>query len=201
MSQKLILCGLGNPGEKYRETRHNMGFLLLEILTDKFSLTWTRAANEYSLSKCEYRGKSLIFLKPETYMNLSGEAIREFGDREHFEPRELLVMCDDFAIPLGWLRLRERGGDGGHNGLGSIIESLGSTEFPRLRMGIGPVPDGSDPAEYVLQPFLEEEKPSARRLLERAADCIGTLIEKSFAQAMTEFNVPPGSGTSQGESD
>ncbi|NIM19645.1 MAG: aminoacyl-tRNA hydrolase [Candidatus Latescibacteria bacterium] len=181
---------MGNPGEKYRATRHNMGFLLLELLAEKYSLTWAKPAREYSLCEYELGDMPMVFLKPTTYMNLSGDALQAFSARESFEPGELLVLCDDFALSLGRLRLRKRGSDGGHNGLRSIIDALGSEDFPRLRIGIGPVPEGMDPAEFVLQPFLEEEKGLVADAVHRAADCFETLVREGFDRAMGEFNAP-----------
>ncbi len=167
-----------------------MGFLLLEQFTSKYSLSWTKPAREYRLSECDLGKAHLVFLKPETYMNLSGEAVRAFRALDSFEPEEFLVLCDDIALPLGRLRLRKKGSDGGHNGLRSIIESLDSQDFPRLRMGVGPVPAEMDPADFVLHPFLEEERSSAREIIERAANCIEMLANHGLDRAMGEYNAP-----------
>jgi PTH1 family peptidyl-tRNA hydrolase len=190
MQRKWIVCGLGNPGRKYAGTRHNMGFLLLDYLADKYSLSWTKPLGNFQFSEFELDDKHLVFLKPLAYMNLSGRAVDRFSLQNRFEPWELLVLCDDFALPLGRIRLRKRGSDGGHNGLRSIIETLGSQEFPRLRMGVGPVPEEVVPADFVLEPFTEEERPIAEGVVHRAADCFELLIEKGFDEAMGRYNAP-----------
>jgi PTH1 family peptidyl-tRNA hydrolase len=188
MIRTRIVCGLGNPGEKYRSTRHNLGFLLLDRLTTRFSLGWSRAAREYWRSDYVAPNLQFIFIKPDTYMNLSGRAIQALARDHSFTPNDLLVVCDDFVLPLGRLRLRRKGSDGGHKGLASIIEVLGTEDFPRLRLGVGPVPGGVDPADFVLSRFLREEQASKDRMLERGADCIETLTRTSFEDVMGEFN-------------
>jgi len=199
VQRRWVICGLGNPGSEYAGTRHNMGFLLLDHLTDKYALSWTKSAEDYRLSELTLGDTSLVFFKPLLYMNRSGRALAGFSLWEPFELRELLVLCDDFALPLGRIRLRRRGSDGGHNGLRSIIESLHSQAFPRLRMGIGPVPTGEDPADFVLEPFAEKERPSVESVIRRAADCLELLIRDGFEEAMGRYNAPAGAGEAVGD--
>ncbi|MFH1755949.1 MAG: aminoacyl-tRNA hydrolase [Candidatus Latescibacterota bacterium] len=194
MLRKWIICGLGNPGRKYAGTRHNMGFLLLDYLTDRYSLSWRSGAGDYLLGESKEDDHHLVFLKPHTYMNLSGRALRDYSRRDRFEAHELLVLCDDFAIPLGRIRLRKKGSDGGHNGLRSIIELLSSQEFARLRMGVGPVPEGMDPADFVLGSFGKSERPLVGSAIRRAADCLDALIRGGFDEAMGRYNAPPPDG-------
>ena len=188
MIRNRIVCGLGNPGEEYRSTRHNLGFLLLDRLSSRFSLGWTRPAREYWRSDYATPDLRFIFIKPDTYMNLSGRAVQALARDCSFTPADLLVVCDDFALSLGRLRLRQKGGDGGHNGLASIIEILDTEDFPRLRLGVGPVPGQIDPADFVLSRFLRKELANADRMLERGADCIEALTRTSFEEVMGEFN-------------
>ncbi len=201
MQRKWIVCGLGNPGRKYAGTRHNMGFLLLECLSARYALSWTEPVREYRLSEFELDDTLIIFLKPLAYMNLSGRAVEGLSLRSRFEPRELLVLCDDFALPLGRIRLRRRGSDGGHNGLRSIIEALDSQEFPRLRMGVGPVPEDIQPADFVLEPFAAEERSIADSVIQRAADCFDHLIRHGFEDAMGKYNAPLPAGEPGDETD
>jgi PTH1 family peptidyl-tRNA hydrolase len=167
-----------------------MGFLLLDYLTDRYSLSWTKPAGAYQLSKFVLDDNHLVFLKPLTYMNLSGRAVEGFSLQDRFDPWDLLVLCDDFALPLGRIRLRMQGSDGGHNGLRSITEALDSQEFPRLRMGVGPVPENVLPADFVLRPFGREERSIAENVIRRAADCFEVLIRRGFDEAMGKFNAP-----------
>jgi PTH1 family peptidyl-tRNA hydrolase len=167
-----------------------MGFLLLEYLTQKYSLSWKTPSESYRLSELELEANRVFLLKPLAYMNLSGRSVEEFSLCHSFEPAELLVLCDDFALPLGRIRLRRRGSDGGHNGLRSIIESMDSQEFPRLRMGVGPVPEEAAPADFVLGAFTEEEREIADNTVRRAADCLELLMRHGFNKAMGTYNAP-----------
>jgi PTH1 family peptidyl-tRNA hydrolase len=196
MIQTRIVCGLGNPGKEYRSTRHNLGFRVLEKLTDRFSLHWTRPANEYRRSECTLPECRFIFIEPNTYMNLSGRAVQALTREFSFGPENLLVVCDDFALPLGRLRLRRKGSDGGHKGLASIIQLIGTEEVPRLRLGVGPVPGGMEPADFVLSPFMDEEQAGVDQMLGRAAACIETLGHRSLDVVMAEYNAADQAGKS-----
>jgi PTH1 family peptidyl-tRNA hydrolase len=127
-------------------------------------------------------------LKPRTYMNLSGRALEALADLEPVRAGDTLVICDDIALPLGFVRLRKRGSDGGHNGLKSVIASLGGTGFPRLRLGVGPVPPGVDPADFVLDRMSADDAASAEKMLREALKCVETAVDLGFEAAMTRFN-------------
>jgi PTH1 family peptidyl-tRNA hydrolase len=144
--------------------------------------------------RSEFRSAStrLVLAKPQTYMNLSGEAVLDLREALPFEPEDLLVVVDDIALPLGSLRLRKQGSDGGHNGLRSIIDELGTTRFPRLRLGIGPVPPETDPADFVLGVFPDEDHDTVRRMVRSAVRCVETIVADGYGRAMERFNAPPG---------
>jgi PTH1 family peptidyl-tRNA hydrolase len=134
------------------------------------------------------RGREVTVIKPQTYMNLSGEALEILAGMEPVRPADTLVICDDIALPLGFIRLRKKGSDGGHNGLKSVIDSLGGGSFPRLRLGVGPVPAGVDPADFVLAPLGEDELTVTAKMLREAVKCIETLIDHGVGTAMNRFN-------------
>ncbi len=189
MLKKIVLLGLGNPGERYQFTRHNMGFMLLDHCAREHGLKWTQPAREYHRARGVLHGAEAVLLKPMTYVNLSGLAVRAFEEREEFSAGDALVICDDFNLPLGMLRLRRSGGDGGHNGLASIIDQLGINTFPRLRLGVGPLPPGVDPADFVLARFENEEMDRVSSSVRRAAECVETMIRQDIDSAMGKFNM------------
>jgi PTH1 family peptidyl-tRNA hydrolase len=160
----IVVIGLGNPGSEYAWTRHNVGFMALDRLARRYELKY-RAAGLYESAK----HSSMLLVKPLTYMNRSGEALKSARSRNPVD--ELIVVSDDYHLPLGAIRLRERGGDGGHNGLKSIISVYGA-EFIRLRVGVGEPPVGFDPADYVLGRFRHEERPMIEETLDRVADLL-----------------------------
>src|SRR3989344_3413267 len=161
--------GLGNPGKTYAATRLNIGYRVIDALkADKWD--------------------GLELFKPSGFMNSSGGPVSESARRSGCSPQQILVVCDDFALPLGSLRLRAKGSSGGHNGLDSILQMLGTEEVPRLRIGIGPVPSGADPADFVLTAFKRNEKPLVQEIVDRAAEAVKTIAEKGFETAMTAFN-------------
>jgi peptidyl-tRNA hydrolase, PTH1 family len=168
MAIKLVV-GLGNPGASYEETRHNIGYRVIELLQSE---GWNQ----------------MTLFKPGGFMNSSGGPVAEAARRKGCEPQEILVVCDDFAIPLGSLRLRMKGSSGGHNGLDSILQVLGTQEVPRLRVGIGPVPPPEDPADFVLTTFKKNEKPLVDEMIAQAALAVKVIAEKGFEAAMNQFN-------------
>jgi PTH1 family peptidyl-tRNA hydrolase len=201
MATNLIVCGLGNPGPEYRETRHNLGFWVADLVGERFVGRWRRPADHYLECRVEIGGTPVSLVEPLTYMNLSGRVVRTLAEREGFDPSRLLVVCDDTALPLGRLRLRQKGSDGGHNGLRSIVETLGSSGFARLRLGVGPVPDGADQADYVLAAFPAAQTESAREMTVRAADCVEAWAIEGVEAAMSRFNVRAGGEAAPEESD
>jgi len=170
--------GLGNPGRKYQRTRHNLGFMVVDHLSKRWGLEFKHYP-EFYISK----GKGIILVKPLSFINNSGVVVKEVL-KEYQE--DFLVVCDDFNLPLGRLRLRPKGGDGGHNGLASIIYYLQTEDFPRLRLGIGP--PTCDPVEFVLSDFTEEETPEVERMIEKAGDAINWVLSLGLDIAMTRVN-------------
>lgn len=188
MSSNPILVGLGNPGDRYRSTRHNLGFMVLDHLAETHRARWTCPSPEYLQARISLSREPLLLVKPQTYVNLSGTALIAMRAREEMSPERLLVVCDDFNLPLGTMRLRRSGSDGGHNGLLSIIDLLATTAFARLRIGIGPLPPGLDPADFVLEAFEAEEMKIVRKTLRIAGRCVEDYLEFGIEHAMSRFN-------------
>jgi PTH1 family peptidyl-tRNA hydrolase len=183
-----LVLGLGNPGPEYDGTRHNLGFETLDRLAARHRLGWRRRGAAAFTSVWRSAGRTVTLVKPWTFMNRSGEALRLF---QGVPPESLLVVCDDLALPVGSLRIRESGGAGGHRGLESIIESLGTDRFPRLRMGIDSPPDAQEWSDYVLERFDPAERPEAEAMIERAADAVEAVIAGGVDAAQRRFNVRP----------
>jgi PTH1 family peptidyl-tRNA hydrolase len=179
-----LVAGLGNPRPEHAATRHNIGFMVLDQLAAQIGATWERSTKWEALSvKC---GTALL-VKPLSFMNRSGSALFAIAQFYKIEPNELLVVLDDFSLPLGRLRLRLGGGSGGHNGLESIIGQFGTEQIPRLRIGIGAAPrEGS--VDYVLSSFFDEEKPIVRSTIDRAVEAVKCAIDKDLISAMNIFN-------------
>lgn len=185
-----IVIGLGNPGARYQGTRHNIGWEALTALLEDRP-TRRRHFDGGELVEADLAGRPVAFLRPTTYMNRSGGPVRRCLAAEAAAPQAALVVCDDYALPLGAIRTRRRGSDGGHNGLASIFGALGTTEVPRMRLGVGAPPPGEDPADHVLAPFAAGEEERVEDLLVRAAAAIGTAVEEGLDAAMNRFNRTP----------
>ena len=184
-----LVIGLGNPGEEYRQTRHNLGYLAVEAFCRRRRLRFRGRRCRARIARGRLRGEEILIAEPETYMNLSGEAVGCLVDACAASPSDLVVVCDDAAIALGSLRVRPSGSDGGHRGLRSIHEALGTADFARIRIGIRTAPvAGGDLAQEVLAPFSSEEREIVSRLIEQAADCIDLILEKGVVAAMNRFN-------------
>jgi PTH1 family peptidyl-tRNA hydrolase len=164
-----LVVGLGNPGRNYSATRHNIGYRVIDALEDEH---WD----------------GLEMLKPESFMNTSGGPVAEMARRNGWAPQDILVVCDDFALPLGSLRLRLKGSSGGHNGLDSILNTFATQDVPRLRVGIGPVPPGEDPADFVLTAFKKNEKELVQEMVLRAAEAVKVIAAEGFEAAMNTYN-------------
>jgi peptidyl-tRNA hydrolase, PTH1 family len=179
-----LIAGLGNPGPEYAPTRHNIGFMVVDQLAAQFGSAWEKSAKWDTLSaKCG----AVLLVKPLSFMNRSGYPLLAVAQFYKIDPQQILVVLDDFALPLSRLRLRERGGSGGHNGLESIITQFGTEEIPRLRIGIGAAPhEGS--ADYVLSRFFDEEKPIVRSTIDRAVQALKNAIDNGVVSAMNTFN-------------
>ncbi|RMG56260.1 MAG: aminoacyl-tRNA hydrolase [Acidobacteria bacterium] len=184
-----IIVGLGNPGEQYARTRHNIGFMVVDRLADHLTTALSRSECEALIGETKWHGETMVLTKPQTYMNRSGRAVACLLDHYHASPQQLIVISDDFALPLGTLRLRPKGGDGGHNGLKSIIETLGTTDFPRLRLGIGPRREAIvDPVDFVLSEFHQEEWKDVEDMIRRGKQAILLAVERGLEKAMTAYN-------------
>lgn len=183
-----LIVGLGNPGSEYEGTRHNIGFALIDALLKKFPKNFEAHHGHSSRYwRGTYAGRPLLLQKPETYMNLSGEAVASLMRSEGLSPEEILVVFDDMDISLGRMRIRKKGGSGGHNGIKSIIENTGSENFPRLRMGIGK--DRSRAGrDHVLSVFEDGEKEVCGKVIEAAADAVVLLLRRGADAAMNAFN-------------
>jgi PTH1 family peptidyl-tRNA hydrolase len=184
MAHLRLLAGLGNPGPEYNTTRHNAGFLVIDRLAQQEGLAFAAASKWDCLWT---RWNEVILIKPMTYMNRSGDSVAGVLRYFRIEPCELLVVVDDVALPLGRLRLRSSGSDGGHNGLGSIIAHLGE-DFPRLRVGVGAAADSADLVDHVLGPFSKAELAVVSRSVERATEAIRKIVDAGLETAMNIFN-------------
>jgi len=187
-----IVVGLGNPGFEYEETRHNVGFRVADELSLRLGTMWKPGKGEYLFCRTSVEGSELYLLKPLTYMNNSGEAVVDPLERFGIPLRNLIVVVDDFALRCGAIRVREKGTDGGHNGLRSLIYSLNSHEFARIRCGIAKeqMPPKRSMSEFVLSPFDHEEKDVVEKMIVRAADAAVKFVTKGIASAMNTFNRP-----------
>lgn len=184
---KYLIVGLGNIGSEYAGTRHNIGFNVLDALAGASNALFT-TGRYGDLAQIRHKGRTLILLKPSTYMNLSGKAVRYWMDAEKIAPENLLVVSDDIALPFGTLRLRPRGSAGGHNGLKSIVELLGTEEFARMRFGVGgDFPKGHQ-VDYVLGEWSEEERAALPDRLKVFGDAILSFATQGCAMTMNFFN-------------
>jgi PTH1 family peptidyl-tRNA hydrolase len=186
----MLIVGLGNPGKEYESTRHNLGFMLIDRLAQEESVNVNRRECSSLIGRGEIEGMRTTLVKPQTFMNLIGHAVAcLLAKIESDSPiKQLVVISDDLALPLGTIRVRERGSAGGHNGLKSIIASIGTNEFIRLRIGIQPEHPISDSKKFVLDSFSRSERPVVEEMLERSAKAIRTIIRDGALKAMSEFN-------------
>ena len=179
-----LVAGLGNPGPEYAHTRHNIGFMVVDLLAHEIGASWERS-NKADAATTKLG--NVLLVKPASYMNRSGHPLFAIAQFFKITPPEILVVLDDFSLSLGRLRVRQGGGPGGHNGLESVILQFGTEEVPRLRVGIGPAPaEGS--SDYVLSSFFEEQNPLVKSTVERAAEAVKCAIDKGVVSAMNTFN-------------
>ena len=184
---KYLIVGLGNIGAEYAGTRHNIGFKVLDALAEASNAVFT-TARYGDIAEVRHKGRTLVLLKPSTYMNLSGKAVRYWMDAEKIPLENLLIISDDIALPFGTLRLRPKGSAGGHNGLKNIISHLGTQEFPRIRIGVGEKPRGMDLADYVLGRFPKEQQAVMEEAYRDAAEAACMMIEDGADAAMNHYN-------------
>lgn len=183
-----LIVGLGNPGEKYRRTRHNAGFMVIDELAQRLTLSARERIDDAWAVKTEIAGERVVLMKPQSFMNRTGPVVEAALRYFNVEPDCLVVVSDDVALPLGSLRIRARGSHGGQNGLRSIIESIGTEEFPRLRFGIGSSEPVLDLAGFVLSDFTDGEVLRVQEMVSRAADALSSMVENGVEPAMNLFN-------------
>lgn len=183
-----LIVGLGNPGSKYKDTRHNVGFEVAALLAKKFATQAPRVKFQGEIVEATIAGQKTLLLTPLTYMNLSGASVLATRDFYKIENDNLLVVCDDFALPLAKLRLRAKGSSGGQNGLEDILRRLGTEEISRLRIGVGSLPPGRDAAGFVLSKFTKDEQPQIADAIQRASEAVATWAELGLAKAMNKYN-------------
>jgi PTH1 family peptidyl-tRNA hydrolase len=185
-----LIVGLGNPGEKYAGTRHNAGFLVANELARRWAIDFDKKRFQGRFGEGRFDGRKVAILKPQTFMNLSGQAVIEAMNFYRLTVADLFVAVDDLALPVGRVRLRANGSAGGQKGLADIIQRIGSDAFARVRVGIGATPTRMDAAEYVLSRFSDSEKPLIDAAVKRAADAIETAMQLGVERAMERFNRP-----------
>ena len=183
-----LIVGLGNPGGKYKDTRHNVGFEVAARMAQKFATASPRARFQGETVEVAVGGGKALLLTPTTYMNESGGSVLEARDFYKIENDKILVVCDDFALPLAKLRLRGKGSSGGQNGLNDILRRLGTNDIPRLRIGVGPLPPGRDAAGFVLGKFTKDEQPEIATAIVRAAEAVECWAREGLSMAMSRYN-------------
>lgn len=183
-----IIVGLGNPGSSYKDTRHNVGFMVIDWLARDRGIAINQRGFHSKRGEGKIGAESVLLVEPQTYMNLSGNAVREIARFYKVPLTDLLIICDDLNLPTGKLRLRPKGSAGGHNGITSIIRNLGTEDFPRLRLGID-LPPGDMAAEaYVLKRFSKQERETIEDAVIRAAECVLTWVYHGIDEAMNRYN-------------
>ena len=183
-----IIAGLGNPGKQYEGSRHNVGFMTLDVLADRYHIDVSEKAHKALIGKGVIEGNKVILVKPQTFMNLSGESIRSVLDYYKAEPSEFIVIYDDISLEPGSLRIRKKGSAGGHNGIKNIIAHLGTQEFPRVRVGVGAKPPRMDLADYVLGRFSKGEKELMEQAYQDGAAAAVSMMTEGIDAAMNHFN-------------
>ncbi|MDQ3916861.1 MAG: aminoacyl-tRNA hydrolase [Acidobacteriota bacterium] len=186
----MLIVGLGNPGERYEWTRHNLGFMLVDMLARQTNALVKRAECRALVGRAEVEGRAVELVKPQTYMNLSGESVAcLLRKRAGLKPSsDLVVVSDDIALPFGSMRLRQRGSSGGQKGLKNIISVLGTDEFPRLRIGIRPEHPVADTSGFVLERFPASQRGEVEKVLERCAEALRAVIRDGIDKAMSQYN-------------
>jgi len=183
-----LLIGLGNPGREYRDNRHNFGFMLIDRLIVRLNARGMKVQSKAIVTAAAYQDRKLILAKPQTYMNLSGQSIQGLAHFYKVPVENILIAYDDLDLPFGTIRLRPGGGAGGQKGFASAIETLGTKDVARLRLGIGRPPGRMDPAAYVLQDFSREEMKILSEIIDRAADAALTFVIDGLNKAMNKYN-------------
>ena len=188
MSARKLVVGLGNPGQKYHNTPHNLGFEVVDRLAFENRMVWSSGDCSAWVADGEVEGTAFVLMKPWTYVNLSGRSVSAALKQFSFSVEDLLVVCDDLALPLGHIRIRGKGSSGGHNGLKSIIESIDSADFTRIRLGILPEAEIEDATEYVLRPIPLELREPVEKMIERGKEAVKMVGGQGLLPAMNHFN-------------
>ena len=183
-----LIVGLGNPGGEYSATRHNVGFMAADELARRWNIGSWKSKSNAQIGEYRTAGDTVLVIKPQTYMNLSGTAVRELARFYKIPPQEVIVIFDDLDLPAGRLRLRMKGGSGGHRGIESLLTHMGTEDFPRIRIGIGRPPAEWDVANYVLSKFTDAEQPLLRDAVAKATDAVEYILKHGFTKAMNAFN-------------
>lgn len=183
------IVGLGNPEKKYENTRHNIGFEVIDAIAEKYSIAVREKGFKALVGKGVIEGQRVLLVKPQTYMNLSGESVREVTDYYKIDVQEeLIVISDDISLDVGGIRIRKKGSAGGHNGLKNIIKHLGTEQFSRIRMGVGEKPKDWDLVDYVLGHFPKEEREKVDQSIREAVEAVKIMVTESTDKAMNAFN-------------
>jgi PTH1 family peptidyl-tRNA hydrolase len=185
---KFIVAGLGNPGKKYDRTRHNAGFLAVDELGTRLGIALTQERHQSLVGRGRIEADEIVLAKPQTFMNLSGTAVSSLLRDGYLTPESLIVVHDELDLPVGTVRVKKGGGHGGHNGLRSLIEQLGTGDFSRVRIGIGRPEPGRDTADYVLAPFPAGERAVVAEAVQNAANAVLLIVSEGMTRAMNQFN-------------
>ena len=193
-----LVAGLGNPGEQYAATPHNLGFLVVERLAARHAIRMTRKECQALLGQGTIGGKPVLLAKPQTFMNLSGVAVKPLMEKNEIAPSELILVYDELDLPWGTLRIRPKGSAAGHNGAKDVIEKLGTQEFPRVRLGVHPGHRLTSGADYLLSRFSRQQNETLDEFIDLAADVTESIIAEGAEKSMTRFNRrAPGSNTEE----
>ena len=182
------IVGLGNPGRQYEETKHNVGFNVIDLLAEKYEIDITKAKHKALVGDGTIRGKRVLLVKPQTYMNLSGESVREIVNFYKIPQERFVVIYDDISLPCGSVRIREKGSHGGHNGIRNIIDQMGTDVFYRVKVGVGEKPNGWDLADYVLSKFNADDLPMMEEGKEKAVKGVELMLSRGIHEAMNRVN-------------
>lgn len=188
MPASYLVVGLGNPGPKYENTRHNVGFRVVDMLADRLRVSSFTREHDAMVGWGQYKNQKVGLAKPLTLMNRSGESVAPLCDYNNLSPSDLIVVVDDLNLPVGTIRLRPSGSSGGHNGLENIANHLGTTDFPRLRIGIGSDFGPGEQSDYVLSPFTPDQQAPIQEAIDDAGEAILTTVREDLDTAMTRFN-------------
>ncbi len=183
-----IVVGLGNPEKKYDGTRHNIGFVAIDYLANKYNISVDTKKHRALIGKGMIDGQKVLLVKPQTYMNLSGESLRSIMDFYKLYPEDFIVIYDDISLDVGRIRIRKKGSAGGHNGIKSIIAHLGGQDFPRIKIGVGEKPKGMDLANYVLGKFSKGENEIYEKLMPNVAGAVECMVWDDVDKAMNDYN-------------